>query len=255
MKNYCALIFLIFLFLPDISMAQRYHIDLDDQQPQPGKTESRDRYSNPNQNRYRNRYKLNSKYPEKRYASRENRSPVFSIELNGGQSTFEARVLSTWLIIPSTVSFGINGLTASDDFYFVSSDLTVGNKMIDQKLSLEIGIRGLGGNVEKGRNESTIGVLGFLVKAVYDIPDIEVTYTRYLDLEIHGEFCASPSPVSFGDTEQYFEMRTGLGINLTENKQNTILVGYRYIKADFDDGRFEWDKTYDAFYFGYRIKF
>ena len=259
MKKYCALIFLILLFLSDISLAQRYHIDLDDDKPESEKTDSGGRYSIPDrnsyQNQYKNRYKFNRKYPEKRYTSEANKSPVFSIEINGGQSAFEARVLTTWLLIPSTVSFGMNCLTTSDDFYAVSSELTIGNRMIDQKLSLEIGLKGLGGKVEKDRYEATMGALAFLVRAIYDIPDIEITYNRYLDLELSGEFCASPSPVSFGDTDQYFEMRTSLGINLTENKQNTILIGYRYIKADFDDGKNGWDKTLGSFYFGYRVKF
>lgn len=263
MKKYFALILICLFLIPGISFAQRYRYDVEKEKSGTEKSgaeknDSRYRYKMQDRKsyryRYKNNYNLNRKYPEKTYST-ETSSPNFSIELNGGQSAFEARVLTTWYILPSTISFGMNGLASSEDFYVISSDLTVGNKMFDQKLSLDIGLKGLGGQAEKGNNDATMAALSFLLRAIYDIPDIEVTYNRYLDFELFGEFCAAPSPVCFGDTDQYFEMRTGLGINLTENKQNTIIAGYRYIKADFDDGKNQWDKTNDSFFFGYKIKF
>lgn len=179
----------------------------------------------------------------------------FSIEINGNSSAFEGRLgFRIPLLLSDSVYIGLNGLASDDDFYIVSTDLTYGTRVLDEKMGLDIGLKGSWGEAEKGEQDARMGALALMLKAEYDLPDIEITYSRYLDMEIFGELSISPSPLTFADGDKHMESRCGININLSQNKRSAFTLGYRYIKMDFED-RGDWNKKENSAYLGFRLRF
>ncbi len=180
--------------------------------------------------------------------------PRYSIEINGNSSAFEGRLGLRMPILPNSVFFGLNGLTSDEDFYLISTEVSYGNLMLDEKLNLDIGLKGMWGEGEKDNISEDITAIGLMIRAEYDLPDIEISYDRYIDLDMFGELSLSPEPLTFGDGISIMDSRFGIHINLAQNKRSAILLGYRYVSMEFE-GISDWEKSEGSGYIGFRIRF
>jgi len=180
--------------------------------------------------------------------------PRYCIEVNGNASAFEARMGLRRPILPNSIFFGLGAITSDKDFYMISTELAYGNRLLDEKLSLDIGLKGMWGEGEEGSNSANIGAIALMIRAEYDLPDIEVSYDRYIDLDMFGELSMSPEPLTFAEGERIVDSRFGISINLAHNKRSAILLGYRYVLMEFDD-REDWDKSDKSGYVGFKIGF
>lgn len=178
-------------------------------------------------------------------------------EVNANESLAEGRLSLTMPFLPEEVTMGLNGVISSDDFFTVSIDAVYANRLLSESLTLGVGFRGIFGNMEKSDDlDANITAAGFMGTLMWDVPDIEVYYDRYLDLELGAELCVAPSPLTFGDTDRYWEGRVYTALNLSQDKRSSVMLGYRYLSLDFttdEDG--EWSRADEGFYFGYRFRF
>ncbi len=183
--------------------------------------------------------------------------PRSYLELNANASTAELRFGSNPDFFPDRLFFGLNGLVTDEDYFTISADLTYGNRMMNNRLALDIGIRAVAGDVEKGSVEDAVATaLGLMAVITWDVPDLEVYYDRYIDLDLGAELCLAPKPLAFGDSERYQEARIFIVVHLLKDKTSSILLGYRDLRMDFDtDDDGEWAKNDEGLYFGYRLRF
>lgn len=178
-------------------------------------------------------------------------------EVNANDSLAEGRLSLTMPFLPEDVTMGINGVISADDFFTISIDGVYANRFLTDALTLGVGFRGIFGNMDKDDNvDANITAAGFMGTLIWDVPDIEVYYDRYLDIELAAELCVSPSPLTFGDTDRYLEGRFYTALNLSQDKRSSVMLGYRYLNLDFNtDENGEWSRTDEGFYFGYRFRF
>ncbi len=175
-------------------------------------------------------------------------------EINAASSEVEARLGMSWPVWDNFLSFGLDGLFSDEDYFIINGNLTYGNTMFSPRLRFDIGFKGLGGVADIGDQSSTLGCFGFLFKGAYDIPEVEVFTDFYLDLELLAELTVAPGPLAFSDTDNYYDTRIALAINVTQDKRSSLILGYRKVKMEFEDP-VDWEKKNDKFYFGFRLRF
>jgi hypothetical protein len=183
-------------------------------------------------------------------------SSIYAFEVNGTSSTFEGRLSGRWPIMTyNTLSVGMNGIASSKDYWNLSADLLFGNRILEDRVILDLGLKGMWGEAESDNDkESELGAVGFLARVMWDLSEIELNYDTFINLELSGEVCMVPSSMVFEDMESYTEWRTSLGIHLSQDKRSTILLGYRDIRMELTDLT-EWEKDDNSFYLGYRLRF
>ncbi len=201
-------------------------------------------------------------------------SNPFTVEVNANDSVFEGRISKVLTQTNHVLSVGVNGIYNQDEFTLISGDLTLGNRFMDyDNISFAIGFRGIGGVVEAPEgwdnhydpwdyrddppldDDVSVGAAGFLFSTIIELIDFDLYYGGNAGLDLLGEICYSPSPMAFGDTDSYMEGRLALGVNILSNRRGAILVGYRYLKVDFEDDYKAFDLEDDGAYFGFRLTF
>ncbi len=172
-------------------------------------------------------------------------------EINANQSAAEGRLL----ISRQNVSAGIGVLYNDDKYTIGSAILSFVNTRLIEKLKFSIGFKGLMGTVKKRSGDVDLSAAGFLLSMGYDIPKLEIYYNMPLDFEFLAELCLAPSPLCFGDSDGYVELKTGLGLHVLGEKKGTLIVGYRTMETRFDETFNNWKMSDSAVFFGYRFTF
>ncbi len=269
MKKIIVSVILIVSVLSVSAFAQRYHYD-----PEAGKNkgvnqetrkttqpsvQTQDTYKGATPNGYKG-----SSYPATPQESADNYGATRKIvpitnyrhffEINAASSEVEGRFGTSWEVWGNLLSLGMDGLFSDEDHFILNLNLTYGNTMFSPRLRFDIGFKGLWGEADIGENTSTLGALGFLFKGAYDFPEIEIFSDLFLDLELAAELTTAPSPLAFSDTDNYYDARIALAVNVTQDKRSSLIFGYRMIKMEFEDP-VEWKKKDDKFYFGFRLRF
>jgi len=144
-----------------------------------------------------------------------------------------------------------------DNFTVGNADITFGNRQNNDPFLFDIGIRGIFGSVEK--SDSTYNgdfkALGFLVSAIYNLQGAEVFYQMPINIEVAGEISFAPSPVCFGDAEQYMGAKISLGIDLFGDGRGFIVFGGRYINMRLSKYSEEWDASGASVFAGFKLRF
>ncbi len=183
---------------------------------------------------------------------------LFEVELDANPSSVEGRLGITRALgdTGATIFSGVNIINSDDEDYTAGGlSLSVGNKVLSEMLQLNIGFKGVWGTVKQQRNEGDVTGVAFLLSFVYDIPGVEVYYDFPLDFELSGNVCISPNSLSFGDADNYTDFRIGLGLHILGDKIGTLVVGYRGVKAEFDEGRTAWELSDNAIFGGFKFRF
>ena len=81
----------------------------------------------------------------------------------------------------------------------------------------------------------------------YAIPEILLP----IPVDFSAGFTYAPDPLCFSDSEKYLEMRAGFDFHIISS--GIITLGYRYIKADFENNYGKWDTSDNTLFIGFRI--
>ena len=175
----------------------------------------------------------------------------YHVEINASRSGLEARFDVTRVVDQGTLTAGIGYVYEDnhDDYRIGDVKLTLGDEIIVPGLRCDLGFKGLLGEVEKNHKDGDLMAIGFLLSAAYKTPK----RISPIPLEISGSVCAAPAPLSFSDSERYFEARASVDFYVVEN--GAIVLGYRHIKVRIDDDPKDWDMSDRVVSFGFRLGF
>lgn len=192
-------------------------------------------------------------------ASGSSSANMFEIEVDANQSSVEGRLGITRPLGDSGVTmsglFNLINSDEEDDYTLGGLSLSLGNTVLSEMLRLDIGFKGLWGTVKQGRNEGDMIGSAFLLSFIYDIPGIEVYYDMPLDFELSGNASLAPESLSFGDANSYMDFRLCLGLHILGDKIGTLTLGYRGLRAEFGEGKKEWDFSDNSIFGGFKFRF
>lgn len=147
-------------------------------------------------------------------------------------------------------------LNLGGGFIFSNNDYTIGDLHIALKdeifapaLTLGLGFKGLLGQAEVSDDDYDVTAIGFALLGEYDFRKIYLNFP----ILIYAELSGSPDPLSFNDTTGYMDFNTGIRAYLVRNA--AVVLGYRVLKIDFEDGGRSDDLSDDAWYIGLRLTF
>ena len=172
---------------------------------------------------------------------------TYDLELNVGHSVLEARFNATLPLEQNLLTTGVGAIYNDDDYKIVDAKLALSGEAFLPELTFTLGFKGLLGNMEKGSKDGDLMAVGFLLLGKYAIPEIILP----IPVDVSVGFTFAPDPLCFSDSEKYLEARTGLDFHII--KSGIITLGYRYIKADFDNNYGQWDTSDGTLFIGYRM--
>lgn len=172
---------------------------------------------------------------------------TYDLEVNVGQSVLEARFNATLPLDEDFLTTGIGVIYNDDDYKIIDVKLALGGEAFLPELTFNLGFKGLLGNMEKGYKDGDLMAVGFLLLGKYAIPEIILP----IPVDVSVGFTFAPDPLCFSDSEKYLEFRTSLDFHII--KSGIITLGYRYIKAYFDNNYGQWDMSDGTLFIGYRM--
>ena len=173
----------------------------------------------------------------------------YDLEVNVGSSVLEARFNATLPLEQNNLTTGIGVIYNDDDYKIADVKLALGGEAFLPELTFELGFKGLLGNMEKDYKDGDLMAVGFLLLGKYVIPEIILP----IPVDVSAGFAFATDPLCFSDSEKYLEFRTGLDFHIITNA--IITLGYRYIKADFDNNYGQWDTSDGTLFIGYRMMY
>jgi len=172
---------------------------------------------------------------------------TYDLELNVGHSVLEARFNATLPLEQNFLTTGVGAIYNDDDYKIVDAKLALSGEAFLPELTFTLGFKGLLGNMEKDYKDGDLMAVGFLLLGKYAIPEIILP----IPVDVSVGFTFAPDPLCFSDSEKYLEARTGLDFHII--KSGIITLGYRYIKAHFDNNYGQWDMSDGTIFIGYRM--
>jgi len=172
---------------------------------------------------------------------------TYDLELNVGHSVLEARFNAALPLEQNFLTTGVGVIYNDDDYKIVDAKLALSGEAFLPELTFTLGFKGLLGNMEKDSKDGDLMAVGFLLLGKYAIPEIILP----IPVDVSVGFTFAPDPLCFSDSEKYLEARTGLDFHII--KSGIITLGYRYIKADFDNDYGQWDMSDGTLFIGYRM--
>ncbi len=149
------------------------------------------------------------------------------------------------------LKLGLSGTYADYDskqYSLGTVSLAVGNDALAPGLTCELGLKGIGGKVEKYSTKSDVGNLAFTLAGGYMLPRKIVP----LPLELRGNLEWAPEILSSLDSEGYFGYGLGLGFYLVDNA--ALILSFQHYKFDLDKPN-SWDFEDDVVSIGIELHF
>ena len=174
---------------------------------------------------------------------------TYDLELNVGQSVLEARFNAALPLEENFLTTGVGVIYNDDDYKIVDAKLALSGEAFLPELTFNLGFKGLLGNMEKGSKDGDLMAVGFLLSGKYTIPEIILP----IPVDVSVGFTFAPDPLCFSDSDKYLEFRTSLDFYII--KSGAITLGYRYIKAHFDNNYGQWDMSDGTLFVGYRMMY
>ena len=147
-------------------------------------------------------------------------------------------------------------LNTGGGFIFGGEDYTIGNLHFALKseafipaLTLGLGLKGILGTAEDGRDDYDLAGLGFVVLGEYDFRKVYYNFP----LVVLSDITFAPATLAFGDTEDYTEFNLRVKGYIVQSA--ALVLGYKYIVVNFDKGSDDYKLSEDMIYFGFEFLF
>ncbi len=174
---------------------------------------------------------------------------IYDLEVNASRSDLEARYNATLPLDKGTFSTGLGAIYRDDDYKIADMKLTLGKELLAPELRLNLGLKGVAGNVERDQKKGDLMAVGVLVEAKYPIPQT----ISPIPIEVSAGVSFAPDTFCFSDSERYLEVRTSLDFRVAKN--GGVILGYRYIHARLHDSYGQWKISDAALFVGYRLNY
>jgi len=174
---------------------------------------------------------------------------IYDLEVNASHSVLEARFNATLPLDQGFLTTGIGAIYNDDDYKIVDAKLALSGEAFLPELTFNLGFKGLLGNMEKGYKEGDLMAVGFLLSGKYTIPEIILP----IPVDVSAGFTFAPDPLCFSDSDKYLEFRANLDFYIITS--GAITLGYRYIKARFDDNHGKWEMSDGRLFVGYQLRY
>jgi hypothetical protein len=174
---------------------------------------------------------------------------TYDLEVNASCSALEARFNATLPLERGFLSTGIGAIYNDDDYKIADTKLTLGNGILLPELRLNVGVKGVVGNIERDHTDGDLMAVGFLFSAHYPIPPT----ISPIPIGISAGASFAPDPLCFLDSDKYLEVRTSLDFRIVKN--GAIILGYRYIQVRLDDNNGHWEMSDATLFVGYQLRY
>ena len=174
---------------------------------------------------------------------------IYDLEVNASRSDLEARYSATLPLDKGTFSTGLGAIYQDEDYRIADMKLTLGRELFAPGLQLDLGLKGVAGNVERDQRQGDLLAVGVLVSARYPIPQT----ISPLPIGVSAGISLAPNPLCFSDSERYLDVRTSLDFRVV--KDGEIVLGYRYIYARLQDNNEQWHISDAVLFVGYRLNY
>jgi hypothetical protein len=119
-----------------------------------------------------------------------------------------------------------------------------------------MGFKGILGRAEDRSDKADMGGAGFLLSVEYDIPNADLFYYGIpLNFELSAGLSFAPGQLCSGDLEEYLEIKSTFGVYLLEQNKGIAFVGFRSLRADFEEDDDSWKKSHNSVFLGYKFIF
>jgi hypothetical protein len=147
-------------------------------------------------------------------------------------------------------------LNVGGGFVFSGKDYTAGDLHFSVKseafmpaLTLGLGLKGVLGTAEDGNDDYDLAGLGFVVLGEYDFRKVYYNFP----LVVQSDVTFAPATLSFGDTDDYTEFNLRLKGYIVQSA--ALVLGYKKIVVNFDQGSDDYKLSDDMLYFGFEFSF
>jgi hypothetical protein len=175
---------------------------------------------------------------------------TFNLQLLANQSAIDGEFNALIDLTESILTTGVSGVYKDDHYRYFSGMLAIGNELITEGLSGELGIFGNIGRGYKPGRKATLASAGFMLSAAYDVSK---GLQDAVPMILMSRISLSPEPLCFQDTDRFAEVIAE--IQWQALKQAAVVVRYRYLDADFERKSAKWQKTDNAGYLGLKFIF
>jgi hypothetical protein len=182
-------------------------------------------------------------------ASTPSFADVYELELAASCSDLEARYRADLPLGKGMLSTGLGALYRNADYKIADMKLALGKELWAHGLRIQVGLKGVLGELERDQKKGDLSAVGIMVSARYPFPQTIST----LPLGISAGASFSPEPFCFWDASRYIDLRTSLDFRVTNN--GAILLGYRFIRTRFEDNREKWNISDERIFVGYRLRY
>jgi len=170
---------------------------------------------------------------------------MFGIQAN--RTAIEIFGEKGFYIQPSTIYVGARGLYYEDNYSVFGLHAMVGN-VIHRGLTGKIGFKGAAGEFKRrGKDNQDLAALAFSIAGSYDLS--EIVASHYVPVILNVNLNYSPRPLSFEDSERFFEALLSADWMFLENA--AITACFRYLDVNFND----WGRSHGSGYLGFKFVF
>ncbi|MDY6844757.1 MAG: hypothetical protein SVW57_11755, partial [Thermodesulfobacteriota bacterium] len=126
---------------------------------------------------------------------------TLSFEINANSDDIEGKVEAQFYIYETPLHAGFGIIYSDKDYILSNLNFALKSEIFISALTLGLGFKGVFGEADIALKEFDVGVLSFLIQGEYDFrKDIS-----NLPISICLSFSVAPDPLSFSDTERYYE--------------------------------------------------
>lgn len=176
----------------------------------------------------------------------------WEVDLSAGSKSVTGGIHDKSYLDSGYFRVGGSGLYSDDEeteYKWASLDLMVGSDTLSPGFFCEVGLRGIGGDLDEEQNSGDLGLVAFSLAAGYLFPK----ENKFVPVEIFSNIAWSPDPLAFLDTEEFIEFNLGVGIRIIKNA--SVIATYSNYHLKMNSGPGDWTMNDDAFRAGVVLRF
>jgi hypothetical protein len=176
----------------------------------------------------------------------------WELDLSAGSTSLSGGIHYKTYLDAGYIRVGGTGTYTDDDdseYRWISLDMFVGSDTVRPGLFVDLGLRGILGRVKEPLRSGDLGALGFAVAAGY-LFSRDVTL---IPIEVFSTLTWAPGPLSFRDTESFFQTDLGVGLRIIRNA--SLFASYTYYRVELESGSTDWSMNDHVIRAGLMLRF